>query len=61
MNEYFIEDENSFYEIDPDCKIGLETNRRERGKGRFRTAERSSLRRRHNCSFVLLCLLFMKM
>ena len=24
MNEYFVEDEFSFYEIDPGCKIGIE-------------------------------------
>lgn len=57
MNEYWIEDEYSFYEIDPDCKIGLE--RSERGRGRFRRTERSRHTLRCSCSFWILLLLLM--
>ena len=37
MNEYLVEDEYSFYEIDRECKIG--PIREERGSQKFRKTE----------------------
>ena len=39
MNEYLVEDEYSFYEIDPECKIG--PLRDERGSQKFGKTEKN--------------------
>ncbi len=72
MNEYLVEDEYSFYEIDPDCKIGMEkktikrekrrrTEQCDRNEDRVGVEERRSSRRGCLCcSKVLLSLLCLK-
>ena len=40
MNEYLVEDEYSFYEIDPECKIGMYQEKKE--NGRSKKPERAS-------------------
>ena len=68
MNEYLVEDEYSFYEIDPECKIGiLKDQRRNEGIGKteqkveIETEKKSRTKRRRNsrqrcldCSCLLL-------
>ncbi len=69
MNEYLIEDESSVYEIDPECKIGLELAA---GKGlmsshskmkyqkEIRKMEKSSQFHQSGCSFRLIKLILFR-
>ena len=69
MNEFFIEEENTIYEIDPDCKIEVfEKEQKERGKcleQRGRTQEiapkKNSQWVKNDCSFckklLIICLI----
>ena len=68
MNEYLIEDEYSVYEIDPECKVGLErigkngtTSDKIKSKKEIRRMEKSSRWNSCDCSFeIIKIILFMK-
>lgn len=67
MNEYLVEDEYSFYEIDPECRIGLLKDQKgNRGIGKTEQErkrdekchckrKRNSRRACSNCSCLLVC------
>lgn len=68
MNEYLIEDEYSVYEIDPECKVGLERigengtiSDKIKCKKEIRRMEKSSQWNLCDCSFeIIKIILFMK-
>jgi len=54
MNEYLVEDEYSFYEIDPECKIGREKGDKQ-NESLWRTEQtRNRGKKCSNCSWLLL-------
>lgn len=57
MNEFFVEDETSFYEIDPDCQAAEEKEKRKPPRRQRRGIRMSSQNRMSDCSCLLISLI----
>lgn len=57
MNEFFVEDENSFYEIDPDCQAAEQKEKRRAPRRQRREIRMSSQDRMPDCSCLLISLI----